>query len=99
MGPPSFCKPVFLTFLLVGVIFSQESINNASISGRVLDQSGGAVENARVAARDVETNLSNSVTTDREGRFRFPYLKVGRYEVKTQKDGFADQIRNLTLTI
>ncbi len=99
MGSPSFCKAVFLIFCLVGAIFAQESINNASIGGRVLDQSGATVENARVSARDVETNLSSSVTTDREGRFRFPYLKVGRYEVTARKAGFDDQRRNLTLTI
>lgn len=39
------------------------------------------------------------MTTDADGRFRLPYLKVGRYEVKVHKDGFADQTRNLTLTI
>ena len=89
----------FFVCFFANVIFAQESINNASISGRITDASGAALEAAQVTARDVETNVSNAITTDREGRFRFPYLKVGRYEVKFHKEGFADQSRNLTLTI
>ena len=80
-------------------LVGQESINNASIGGRVADASGAFVENAQVSAREIETNVTTSAHTDRDGRFRFPYLKVGPYEVKVHRDGFADQVRSLTLTI
>jgi outer membrane receptor protein involved in Fe transport len=80
-------------------LVGQESINNASISGRVADATGASIENAQVSAREVETNVTASARTDRDGRFRFPYLKVGPYEVKVHRDGFADQARRLTLTI
>ena len=53
----------------------------------------------KVTARQMETNLTASEKTDREGRFRFPYLKVGQYEIKVQHSGFADQTRSLTLTV
>jgi hypothetical protein len=81
------------------VVSAQESINYASISGRVADASGSVVEGARVTARQTETNLTSSVNTDREGRFRFPYLSVGRYEIKVHHEGFADLARSLTLTV
>src|ERR1019366_2501618 len=40
-----------------------------------------------------------SATTDREGRFRFPYLKVGQYQITVHQDGFADPVRQVTLSI
>ena len=94
-----FCAAVFLEVFLANSLVGQESINNASISGRIADASGAPVEGAQVSAREVETNVASSVTTGREGRFRFPYLRVGSYLVKVHKEGFADQERKLTLTI
>ena len=87
------------TFWSAGIISAQESINYASISGRVTDASGAVVEGAQVTARQTDTNLTSSTDTDREGRFRFPYLSVGQYEIKVHHQGFADLARNLTLTV
>jgi len=78
---------------------AQETINLASVSGRVTDASGGTVEAAQVSARQIETNLTSSARTDREGRFRFPYLKVGRYEITVHREGFAEAVRTVTLTL
>jgi hypothetical protein len=86
-------------YLAVSVCAAQESVNYASIGGRVTDPSGAAVKGAKVTARQPDTNFSADETTDREGRFRFPYLRVGRYEIKVQQPGFADQLRSLTLTV
>jgi hypothetical protein len=77
----------------------QETINYASVSGRVTDASGGVVAGAQVTARQTDTNLTAEATTDGEGRFRFPYLKVGPYEITVRQAGFADATRQLTLTI
>ena len=57
------------------------------------------VEGAQVTARQTETNLTTTEKTDREGRFRFPYLNVGQYEIKVHHQGFGDQTRSLTLTV
>jgi hypothetical protein len=93
------CAAVFLELLLANILVGQESINNASISGRIVDASGAAVEGAQVSAREAETNVASGIATGKEGRFRFPYLKVGSYVIKVHKEGFADQERKLTLTI
>ena len=37
--------------------------------------------------------------TDAEGRFRFPYLRVGPYEIKVHRAGFADYAGRITLTL
>lgn len=79
--------------------FGQETINYASVSGQVNDSAGAAVAGADVTARQTETNLVNHTTTDQEGRFRFPYLKVGSYEIVVRQEGFAESTTKVTLTV
>src|SRR6188508_1730654 len=78
---------------------AQETVNSASVSGRVTDPQGAVVPGATVMARQTETNVTRETTTDQEGRFRLPYLKVGRYEITVRLQGFADATRTLALTI
>ncbi|HEU5256520.1 MAG TPA: TonB-dependent receptor [Vicinamibacterales bacterium] len=81
------------------VAHAQETINYASLGGRVTDPQGGVVPGAVVSARRIETNSTAETTTDSEGRFRFPYLRVGSYEVKVRLQGFADSVQTLRLTL
>jgi len=87
--------PIFLTVFA----FAQENINHASLGGRVTDASGAPVDGAAVTVRHLETNYSGSVHTNREGRFRFAYLNVGRYELTVRQTGFTEVKRQLTLTL
>jgi hypothetical protein len=79
------------------IVAAQETVNAASISGRVLDPLGGVVIGAQVTARQVDTNVSSSVVTGPDGRFRFPYLHVGSYEITIRAAGFAVTTSKLTL--
>ena len=58
--------------LVPRVVHAQETINQASVSGRVLDQQGMVVPGAHVTAKHAETNFTVEATTDGDGRFRFP---------------------------
>jgi hypothetical protein len=78
---------------------AQETINNASLAGRVTDASGAVIRSATVTARATATGVVTTATTDAAGRFRFPYLKVGSYQVVVHESGFADASRSVTLTI
>jgi hypothetical protein len=78
---------------------AQETINYASVSGRVLDPAGAVIQGAKVTARQTDTNQSSEALTDASGRFRFPYLHVGPYEVSAQKQGFADTVRKVQLSV
>ena len=60
---------------------AQETVNYASISGRVADTSGAVIPGAQISVRNTETNVKATAATDQDGRFRFPYLRVGPYEV------------------
>jgi hypothetical protein len=77
---------------------AQETINQATISGRVLDPQGRTVPGALVSARQTATNITVDAATDQDGRFRFPYLRIGQYELKARLDGFKDHARTLTLS-
>ena len=92
---------IFMLALAVNpaVTQAQENLNNASVNGRITDASGAVVQDAAVVARQVETNLSHKFFTDREGRYRFPYLQIGPYEITVQKTGFAPVTRRLALTV
>ena len=86
-------------FVFVPLAMAQETVNSASVSGRVTDPSRQVVQGAQVTARQTDTNLTRSGFTDHEGRFRFPYLRVGPYEIKVQAKGFAEVTRSLSLTV
>ena len=77
---------------------AQQSVDLASISGRVVDPSGAVVRGAEVTARHVDTNVTAKAATDAEGRFRFPYLKIGPYIVTVRQPGFRDAAQSLTLS-
>ena len=93
--------PVNVMFLLLGVMSAaaQESIQYGSISGRVEDASGGVVQDAKVSARQKDTNISTTLLTDKDGRFRFSYLSVGEYEIRVQRAGFAETARSVNIAV
>jgi hypothetical protein len=78
---------------------AQETINLASVSGRVTDPQDAVVPGALIVVRQTETNQQTEAVTDREGRFRFPYLRVGPYEITAHVQGFSTVMRQLTLTV
>jgi hypothetical protein len=86
-------------FICAFSIAAQETIHYASVSGRVTDPTSAVVEGAQVTARQIETNLTGAAITDREGRFRFPYLRVGQYQITVHEQGFADAVRTVTLSL
>jgi Carboxypeptidase regulatory-like domain len=75
----------------------QQSVDLASVSGRVTDQSGAVVTDAQVTARQEQTNVRTTTTTDQEGRFRLPYLSVGLYEITVRESGFQDAVLPLAV--
>ena len=90
---------ILLFTFIAASAWAQETINYASLSGRVVDPAGAVVDGAKVTARQTETNQNTEGTTDRDGRFRFGFLRVGPYEVSVEKRGFADTVRKVQLTV
>ncbi|MGO4515455.1 carboxypeptidase regulatory-like domain-containing protein [Terriglobus sp. 2YAB30_2] len=77
-----------LSLFVTSVIYAQETLTSASVTGRVLDPSGALIAQAPVAARSIATNQNYTTTTDERGRFRLPFLPIGEYVFTAQPRGF-----------
>ena len=81
-----------------GVTYAQETVNQATIAGRVADAQGAVVPGALVTVRQTDTNVTVEASTDLSGRFRFPYLRIGPYELRVKLTGFRENARSLVLS-
>lgn len=90
---------LMMLFTVSGVTSAQETLTNASLTGRVLDPSGSVVAHASVKALATATNETYATETDGQGRFRLPYLPVGEYQVDVVASGFTEKMRSLQLTV
>jgi hypothetical protein len=72
----------------------------ASLSGIVTDPSGGAVPEAQVAVRNIDTGFAQNAATDATGAFLFSRLPVGNYELRIERAGFSTYVQSgITLTV
>jgi outer membrane receptor protein involved in Fe transport len=78
---------------------AQHNVTSATLSGRIEDTSGAVVSGASVTATHHETNQQLTTNSDVEGRYRFPYLRIGDYELKIDADGFATVTKQLTVSV
>ena len=90
---------VMCTCAAADTLSAQETINYGTIGGRVADPQGAVVPGASVVACQSETNQSRETVTDRDGRFRFPYLRLGHYDVTIRMSGFTETTRSVHVTV
>ena len=60
----------------------------ASLTGRALDEQGAALPGVAVTAKATSTGLTRSVTTERDGAYRFASLIPDTYDVTAALSGF-----------
>lgn len=77
-----------LTLTLLWCVPTLGQVLKGSISGIVVDPQGAVVSQAQVTAKNVETGVMSTTTTDNSGDFRFNLLPVGTYNVETTSHGF-----------
>ena len=90
---------IALIFLCSGLASAQQNVTSAALSGSIHDASGAVVTGANITATNIETNQHVTTTSDNEGRYRFPYLRTGDYDLKIEAQGFAGITRQLTLSV
>ncbi|HKB65464.1 MAG TPA: TonB-dependent receptor [Pyrinomonadaceae bacterium] len=87
-------------FLLSGVcVCAQQTVTSGTLSGRIEDAGGAVVSGANLTATNLQTNQKQTAVTDRDGRYRFPYLQVGNYKLSIEAQGFASLTKELTITV
>src|SRR5437764_13961873 len=84
-GAPTMRPTLLFTILcccfLCALPAQAQDLDNASINGRVTDQTGALIVDATVTAVLVSTNAARTVKTDGTGRYRLLELAPGAYTV------------------
>jgi len=88
---------LFLIAVFSSITFAQSNRSSGSVSGRVADVGGAAVEGARITLRLTNTSLEQSTTTDGGGVFSFDGLTRGDYRITATSAGFTAATDELTL--
>jgi hypothetical protein len=74
---------------------ARAQFESASVLGYVHDGSGAAVPNSTVTLTNKATGISQTKTTDSEGKYEFPSIQIGNYTITAEAQGFS---RTLTET-
>jgi hypothetical protein len=85
-----------LTFVIATVFVSLNVAGQqitGSIRGTVLDPSGATVQAATVTAQQVETGLTRSAMTDRQGAYVLIELPIGHYQLEVRAKGFQKYLQ------
>lgn len=75
-------KPILFFFCSLGVLFGQPDPGQLTISGRVTDETGAAVESARIQLFHRLTGLQTNTVAMAEGRYLFERLARGEYLIQ-----------------
>src|SRR5258707_15075431 len=75
--------------LVFGGLLLLADVPTASVSGTITDSSGGIVTSALVEARNVETKVSRTTTTNESGNYQLLGLQTGRYEISVSHAQFT----------
>jgi outer membrane receptor protein involved in Fe transport len=78
---------------------AQSQATGGDIEGRVLDPQGAVVANATVTAKNKDTGLERTTTTDSEGNYRIILLPPGQYTVTAGQQGFKTEMVNVAVSV
>ena len=86
-----FCLCIVLVVLAgCGMLSSQNVVLTGALSGRVTDPSGAVVPGTSVVVRNLQTGVTQTIASNRDGLYRFPVLTPGFYSVAASLKGFRD---------
>jgi hypothetical protein len=87
-----------LIFVAVSPVFAQS--DRGGITGRVTDQAGAVVADAKVTALNVETGETRETRTNGEGNYTIPQLPAVVFTVKVEATGFKTaSVENIKIAV
>ncbi|HVS86981.1 MAG TPA: carboxypeptidase regulatory-like domain-containing protein [Candidatus Acidoferrum sp.] len=86
-------------FLLILPNSARSQAVNATLSGKIIDASGGSVARATVTVSNTATGFSRSAQSSETGEYRIPSLPAGDYKVTVEFTGFRSQTKDITLQV
>jgi hypothetical protein len=78
---------VFLTLVMLASVAAAHLKGMGTLAGTVVGTNGKPVAEARVTSQGADGTSPQSTTTNAEGRFFFPELKNGYYDVRAFHNG------------
>ncbi len=81
---------LLIASLFTGTAWSQKDAG--SIAGTIKDPSGAVVANAKISVTDVERGQTFDTTTNKDGEYVASPLRVGKYTVAAEKEGFKEAV-------
>src|SRR5262249_13079800 len=85
---------VILSFI---PLFAQ---TDAVVLGTIRDTTSSVVPNAKVTLMNVSTGTQQSMLTDANGNYEFPYVRLGDYTLRAEAPGFkASAAQQFTVTV
>jgi hypothetical protein len=82
-----------LLFAAISLIAPQpllaQDLDNVTLTGKVMDQTGAIIPGATIEATLVATGATRTTVTDDQGRYRVIQLEPGIYSLKASSAGFA----------
>jgi len=94
------CFVLVLAVCFASTAWGQAQITSGTVQGDVLDEKGGSIAGATVEAKNLDTNFTQTETTNTDGHFAFLSLAPGRYTLTISKQGFATVLQqNVNLTV
>jgi hypothetical protein len=88
-----------MLFLTAATATAQQNVTSATLSGTIEDMQGAVVTRATVTVTRLDQNQSCQANSDDQGRYRFAYLPVGRYQLKAEREGFATFVVEMSLSV
>jgi hypothetical protein len=87
-------RRVLLTGLLVAVCAAPAlaQFDTATVVGTVKDNTGGVVPGATVTLTNLDTGVATVRVTEANGNFEFMTVRIGRYKVAAELQGFATAV-------
>ena len=86
-------KRIFCILALAVAACAQQTIDTATVQGRVEDPSGASIAAAQVTIENSRTGARTTAASSASGEFRFNTLAAGEYVLTTAADGFAPASR------
>src|SRR5947209_8783103 len=71
--------------------------SRGTINGRITDQTGAIVAQAKVTAQNTATGISRESVSNADGLYSFAALDPGTYEIKVEATGFTSMTRRVNL--
>jgi len=99
MGDKKCCVLVFRFVLaLVCASLNWTFVTAQTVSGTILgivqDQQGGAIPNAEISAKSLDTGVTRKTVAGDNGQYRIDSVPAGSYEVSTTAGGFKTEVRS-----